>query len=619
MNVSNKNIKETLKKAGFYTDWQLAGIPGGIPKAANIYTELKEGADAAGINKAIQAAGDAVKAAGGASPVNMLVVLLGAGVFDAGGTDIVLDRAGVILRGAGNSTIIRGNTNGEGVIVIGKHYPSYSQEAVDVTNGVKTGACCITVSDAAGFMAGDVLKIDRFADDAPAREGGSEWHNGHNQFMRGKGGEFGPYSGETRPISQYIEIDSVEGNTLRLRNRINIDFPQKGASGKALFPQVWKTYAEDYKYIGLEEVKMQTTAGSGDKSNWSWHTPAVNLRIASCYCWVKNIESDGSYFDADGRGFMGRHIELNGYRNHVTGCYVHHSSCVSPGGNGYGIRFHGTGCVIDDNICDMLNKPLTGQTSNGGNVIAYNYVPNAIITPLRDGNYPFAAEADKPQEIDTWNETAIDTSHGGYSHSDLFEGNYTANIHTDSTSANGWITLFRNHVFGKNEHSPVLSGSTNGIALDGPQGQHASIGNVYLTPANGKTARVWDKPDDSGGGIAVYRFNAVTGKGNGTETGAMGSALTDACENRMWAYDRFFWAYDYNYAACGIEPAREEGWDVPKEELAPSLHYACAPDYFEGYVWPPVNPFGKDRQSRVGKLPAEERFYRLTGLERPAD
>lgn len=606
----------------FYKDWRLAGIPGGIPKAANIHTALSAGAGAAQINGAIQAAGDAVKAAGGASPGNLLVVQLGEGVFDVGDTDIVLDRPGVILRGMGASTVIRGNTNGAGVVVIGKHLPFYSGRAVDVTNDVKTGDSLVIAADAAGFAAGNILKIDRLADDAPASKGGSEWPNGHNQFMRGRGGEFGPPSSKgDRPIAQYIEIDRVEGNTLRLKNRINIGFPQKGASGKALFPQIWKTFAEDYQYIGLEDLKLQTTAGSDNRSNWSWHTPAVNVRIASSCCWVKNIESDGTCFDSKGRGFMGRHIELNGYRNHVTGNYVHHSSCVSPGGNGYGIRFHGTDCVIDNNICNMLNKPLTGQTTNGGNVIAYNYVPNAVISPLRRGKYPFAATAAEPQKIDLWNETAVDTSHGGYSHSDLFEGNYAANIHTDSTSVNGWTTLFRNHVFGKNEHSPVSKGSMNGIALDGPQGPHVSVGNVYLTPANGKNARVWDKPGDSnsGEGIAVYRFNAVTGKGNGSKSSAMGSGLTNAAENRNWAYNRFYWAYDFNYASNAVEPPREEGWDIPPKELPDSLYFSSAPSYFEGCVWPPVNPFGSDHQSRVNKLPARERFYKLTGMTRPED
>jgi hypothetical protein len=618
----DNNVLSSLKEIGFYTYFSLAGIPGGIPQADAVFGEPispqnSQAATARAINEAIQAAGDDVEQTNGASQGNLRVVQLTEGIFDIGDNPIALNRAGVILRGMGNATVIRGTTGNNGAITIGRSgFYNISSPAIDLTYDAKTGDDRITVADGSRFSAGQILILDRYADDATAEEGGSEWPNGHSQFMRRAGAvatEFGPGTPADRPVSQYIEIAEVQDNMLILSNRINIDFPLVGGSGKVLHPQVFATGAQNFKYIGLEDVKLQMTASHGDRSNWSWHLPAVNVRTVSAYSWVKNVESDGSFFHPDtGRGFMGRHVELNGFRNHVTGGYFHHSSCVSPGGNGYGIRWHGTDSIIDNNICDMLNKPLIGQTSKGGNVIAYNYVPNAIITPWNRDGYEYAATADRPQTIQAdWNETAVNISHGGYSHSDLFEGNYAVNFHTDSTSTNGWIVLYRNHSWGEGRIG-TTGGSNNGLALDGPQGHHASIANVYLDPETGRRAVVWDKPGETvrSGSIAVYRFNAQVGRGNGSIANGMGSGLTDRDDNRNWAVERFFWAYDYNYVNNDIEPHRTDGWTAPNltEYFPVSLYLTEMPSYFEGYVWPPVNPFGESSEERVGLLPAKVRY-----------
>lgn len=611
----SNSVKTALKELGFYTDWHLAGIPGGIPAADEVHSGpinpgVCEMSTAETINAAIQAAGDDVQATGGASPANLRVVQLAEGIFDVGDYPIELNRPGVVLRGMGNATIIRGTTGNAGVITIGREGQyAVTSKAVDLAQDAHTGSDRITVADASGFAAGQILKLDRYADDALATDGGIEWPNGHNQFMRrSSDSEFGPAGEADRPVAQYVEIAEIQGNTLILSNRININFPLAGGSGKKLHPQVWDTGAHNYKYIGLEDIKLQVTSPNDNRNQWAWNTPGINVRTASSYSWVKNVESDGTFFHpVTNRGFMARHVELNGYRNHVTGGYFHHSSQIGPGGNGYGIRWHGTDCVIDNNICDMLNKPLIGQTSNGGNVIAYNYIPNAPITPHVNGQYPDAATPGSPQPISGWNETALDTSHGGYSHSDLCEGNYTANIHTDSTSTNGWIVLYRNHSFGQSVIG-LTEGSTNGVAIDGPQGEHASIGNVYLNPSTGKNAAVWDKPGSDNGGFVVYRFSAQLGRGNGNNVDAMGSGLTNRDDNRNWALNRFYWAYDYNYVKNEIEPNRAEGWNALDSNLPDSLHYVSAPDYFNGYVWPPVNPFGKTDNERVGRLPAKERY-----------
>ena len=57
--------------------------------------------------------------------------------------------------------------------------------------------------------------------------------------------------------------------------------------------------------------------------------------------------------------------------------------------------------------------------SGGGNVIAYNYVDNAVLW-----NSP------------GWQESAIDDSHGAFTHNDLIEGNWSPNIGSDTTHGN---------------------------------------------------------------------------------------------------------------------------------------------------------------------------------------
>ena len=82
------------------------------------------------------------------------------------------------------------------------------------------------------------------------------------------------------------------------------------------------------------------------------------------------------------------------------------------------------------------NKPIVLDTIGGENVIAYNYVDQAIIMGTR------------------WQENALDGAHQTFSHFDLFEGNWAPNVGSDSTHGNaGWMTFFRNYTSGRNSFS----------------------------------------------------------------------------------------------------------------------------------------------------------------------
>jgi hypothetical protein len=255
----------------------------------------------------------------------------------------------------------------------------------------------------------------------------------------------------------------------------------------------------------------------------------------------------------------------------------------------------------------MLNKPIIGNATGGGNVISYNYVPNAVIVwPGRDA---MGDGTMQPMQHDGGaNESAIDLSHGGYSHSDLAEGNWTANIHTDGTTSNGWFTVFRNHSFGQNIREPLTtrSGTRAGLAIDGAQNWHVSVGNVYLNPTNAEGASTWRRPDETTGSVFAYQFS------NGGGNNSSGSGMNGPAA-MQWTYDRFYHHYDYNYVDSAVLMDPSNSFELPD-----SLYLSSAPDFFTqvGMTWPPVDPDGGTHEERVGDLPSvaryENRLYTLT-------
>jgi hypothetical protein len=603
------NINSSIVPPGYFAQWN-PGIPGGIPNVTSIHTTIAEQyrngtTDATGaINSAIQAAGNA------ASSGERKVVYLPAGTYRIDKT-ILMNKSNVVLRGEGLGTVLRCINTGSGAITIGWEWPGYSgaaYNAVNVTGSPMAGDTKITVANAAAFKAGDILLLDRKPDDkgdprgnaggGPAwranQVGGSEWRNNQPYHIRGESNtSIGPSSPDGyRPVKQYIEIDRIEGSTLYLKNMINIDFPSR------LNPQLYKTDAEKYQYIGLENMKLEAVAGGNDVMNqWEYNPPVINMSVASSYCWVKNVESDGTKQRA-GKGFKGRHITMWGFRNVVTGSYVHDSFDNRPGGNGYGIEIHGTDGLIDNNIADLLCKPILGYASGGGNVIAYNYIPNTE-----------TGDADGPNKLITWQESAIDTSHASYSHSDLYEGNYAANITTDNTSGNnGQMVIFRNYAWGHNVNGQTQS-NLMALCIAGWNNEHASIGNVWLNPDTKKNnAVLWDNPQNSNSGRqAVYRIGTFAwDRSNGNGTSPSTPDTFNGGPVMGWTMSKFHRHLDYEY----ITNTLYNNPDNKVKTLPDSLYLTGRPDYFAGYTWPPVDPYGNSHKTRVSGLPAQDRINR---------
>ena len=273
--------------------------------------------------------------------------------------------------------------------------------------------------------------------------------------------------------------------------------------------------------------------------------------------------------------------------------YFHESGDYNPGGNAYGLNISGTNNLIENNVVRTLNKPIVMECSNGGNVVAYNFVDGAVIGSATD----------------SWLEAAIST-HASYCHHDLFEGNWTPNIGPDSTHGNnGFNTIFRNHCRGFNI-TPTSSGYCRCIFSDGWQMHLNSIGNVLSFPGSG-VDHLFTASYDSGDagnangigytGIAessVYLIGSNAWRlSDGYKPGA-----DNMDDGTAYSYFHRHLDYDYHSNSQYTNPGN------PVTTLPDSLYLTAKPAFFGSYDWPWVNPAGADHAARVKTLPAKARY-----------
>ena len=578
------------------TTWR-PGIPGGVPHYAAVHTTIDAATFGNGTTDATAAVNRALQAAGSvATAEHPRVVYLPAGVYRITDT-LVIDRSHVVLRGAGKRrTTIRMATAGRGALRVGR-LPSYTG-AVNVGGSVPKGATRITVADARDIEAGDVLQIDQLEDGDRLGNGGWVWRFDTVWFMRGPGhgSANGPDSPEGyRPIGGQIEVAARSGNLLSLANTIHL------AYDASRLPQVFHTATAraghpGTRYSGIEDLTAQ---GGGDSM----------FRVSNAaYCWLKNVESDGAY-----PTFDGRHVSLfHCYRCEVRDSYAHHAQSYAPGGHAYGISVEAqsTDCLVENNVVYLLNKPIVGEATGGGNVIAYNYVDEAVLG----------------SPTDEWQETAIDASHAAFSHSDLYEGNLAPNIGTDSTHGNsGWIVFFRNWAFGRNT-SGHTSRNLRAVGIDGWAREQTSIGNVLLQPGMAS----WRPPGDEESlfrrarnavlaALGMRSPAAISSAVQFSTTGAtldnpaayrIGTNCWDKATGRGPRYGRwddgtalrlFYRHLDFDYATSSVY----ENPENPVRTLPDSLYLEGRPAFFGVLPWPWVDPLGT---TKVHTLPAKARF-----------
>jgi hypothetical protein len=334
-------------------------------------------------------------------------------------------------------------------------------------------------------------------------------------------------------------------------------------------PQVWRTIplntssiAVGNRWDGIENIAV-----AGGNNNWGFPGGTVNFSYMA-YSWAKGIEADGvkwSPANPAHPGKYGYNIGLGrSYRCVIRESYAHGSTDENPGGQAYGIVI-GAGSsanLVENNISVENNKPIALNSTGGGNVIAYNYVDEAVLW-----NSP------------GWQENAIDDAHANFTHHDLIEGNWTANLGGDSThGGSGWQTHLRNYANGVNS-SGGMNGNLRAVGLDGWTHFHAYIGNV-LSGGN-----VYQTTPSSQGGTPIYQL--------GNNAGNCG-------------------CWDNGYAAAHIY--RDGNWDSVNRavvwangarSIPPSFYLTSKPAFFGTLAWPWVDPVGT---TRVLTLPAKARY-----------
>ncbi len=535
--------------------------PGGIPAVATIHTTIDAAAFGTGSADATAAINSALRAAGAAaSPARRQVVYLPPGTYRIT-RSIDLNRSDVVLRGAGpDRTRIRLDSR-EPVpaIRMGVFWPDY-RPPVKVVGSVPKGARSITVADARGIQVGDVLQIDQLDDPSYVRLG-DQTHAKRGPRPLDVNGPSSP--GGYRSVGQQVEVASKTGSTLGLSGPTHIAFDA------AFAPEVFKTATArpdepGTRYVGLEDLAV---TGGNEGS-------VFMLNVA--YGWIRNVESDGD--PRTGPGTTGAHVLIvHGFRCEVRGSYVHHARDIAPGGGAYGIvvSTQSSDNLVEDDIVRYLNKPIVMVGSGGGNVVAYNYVDDAFIASHR-----------------TWQESAIDGSHGSFAHHDLFEGNWAPNLGADSTHGNsGWQTFFRNYAPGMNGAVP-RSANVRAIGVDGFNRGFNVVGNVLLQPElvlNGLAPVYLSSSPDTLATAAAFRIGAAA-LGGPFERFDDGTAL-----RTLLAHGNFDFV------------TNRVTWDprIPTRELPPSLFRTSKPAFFGDELWPYVDP---QREPKVGVLPARKRF-----------
>jgi Pectate lyase superfamily protein len=579
------------------TTWR-PGIPDGIPAATTTHTKLDAAAygngatDAtAAINNAIQAAGDTAATTGVRQ-----VVYLPAGTYRTAGT-IRLDRSDVVLRGAGPSLTKIVSANAQIGLALGIVWPTYPQSiAWNVIGSVAKGSNTITLSnvDATTIQAGDILQIDQ-QDEAYVWLWDGHYHKRQPQSTGS--GASGPYTsgppdyavdftgpsvpgGPWRSAGQQVEVSSktvgAQNTVLTISGVIHINF------NAARFPQVFQTATRrtaarpqqtGTQYAGVEDLYL---TGAGGNSITAWNV---------AYCWMKNVEIDGKLVpgDPDHPGAGGPGIELNhAFRCVVRDSYVHHSRRMVNNAGSYGIVIAdaSTDNLVENNIAIWWDKPIMLNASGGGNVIAYNYVDQAIILGT------------------AWQENALDGAHQTFSHFDLFEGNWAPNIGSDSTHGNaGWMTFFRNYASGRNSipydigdgQIGLPTGNLRAAGADAWSREHTFVGNVFNAVDVGSGLIYEATAASHRAGTPVYRLGD---NGNGGAGGVWDNGTASALVYRHVNYDNVSNRVVYDPGAT-------------RRDLPDSLYLSAKPGFFGSLPWPWVDPTGV---SRVGVLPAKQRF-----------
>ncbi len=279
-----------------------------------------------------------------------------------------------------------------------------------------------------------------------------------------------------------------------------------------------------------------------------------------------------------------------GFRDTIRDSYFHHATDVIQGGGAYGVSLseHTSETLVENNIIYYMNKPLTLRTSGGGNVIGYNYVDDAWTS------------ADPRLQ-----ETTIDMGHASFSYMDLVEGNWAAQIATESVWGNsGWMTVFRNYASSQQERTGANETyQIAAIALEAKSRYMNVVGNVLGQTGVGLTYEVNSNPPAGEPTVqapdqqTVFRLGHGLNAGGGADDIATyeNAANSDSTETQLYRHGN----YDYLTNTVIWDPGNSN------HTLPNSLYIGAPPAFFGPNTWPWVDSVGA---TKLYTLPAKARF-----------
>ncbi len=522
---------------------------GGIPDYTTVHATI--GAPAGDMASTVQAA---LNSAGSAAAANLIgrVVRLGDGIYDASSELVIPSR--VVLRGAGldangamRTTIRYTGTDGNVVRMGQQWYPNEAGSTGLAATAAK-GSTTIQVANASGFTAGTWILIDELTDDAIVW-----WHPDKHPLGQNRNW----YNRDNRPISQFVQIASVAGNTITLARPLHTDFRTAFSAQIVRFQGPMTTLA------GVEDLRV--TRCRGTKAN-------IYFNMAS-RCWARRCEADDSIGSAVG-------FELAS-QCEVRDSYLHDSGAPYPGGNGYAfdVRRSASDNLIENNISIRFNKVVNFRASGGGNVVAYNYMDDGYINYAMD-----------------WVETGLQASHYPCNHYELFEGNCSFNAAADATEGNAvHITYFRNHLSGERRKSVAGMVDGGSVQCAGAMTHHLwynYVGNVLGKAGVNYATWIQDQRGPwSAGDKAIWRFGTWDQNYSTNDSQVAATAIRDG---------------NFDYKSNSVQWLGLGGAGSTPDTLPDSLYLTSRPAFVApGLAWPWVDPAGA---TKTAILPAKARY-----------
>jgi hypothetical protein len=354
------------------------------------------------------------------------------------------DGVALILRGSGwNKTRLHFDaiepTNRGLIDIVGNE----SKHPAQVINGTQRGSFEITVDDTTGFNVGDGVVItqqnNRQAMDTIIA--GDLMPEKHYEALD---------TWAARSVGQSNQVTAIDGNRLKLRLPLNIDYTWGDV-------QAQKT--EPVECVGLEDFSMINQSNVNGLRNFRF--------VNAANCWIDNVFSYKA---------VRLHVYLTSVRNlEIRNCFFDDAFRHGGGGHGYGISCASqtNNCLIENNIFRRLRHSMMVKEGASQNVFAYNLSFEGF------------------QEGST---IAKDVSiHGHYPFMNLFEGNSVEFIHsTDYWGAAGpGNTFFRNRI------------TTSGIRLEDYSAKQNVLANEVLDTPEAKAFFAYGDKAEMKNGIAV--------------------------------------------------------------------------------------------------------------------